>query len=489
MENERFTLLPSHFGEQHFMRIPTGSTMSVKAAGSAAVPFLQETGRLRAGMECNLFELEKFSIDHGRITLDAEISMTAKCRDIQMWAQLYDVRDESRPLATYEMQEAKSTDDMHYIVSSPLMQNVEEEDLEVIISAKWQTETGAGGAAAIKENAAYDVAQWNVIYPKVEEKQYVLWQNDEPHIKPVPDKEKRRDNKIVLALFREPYQKKDLDYLCEYGKDAHGRPILMVPGQGKIVFTDPGIVIQKDSASLECYLKKMNQGGVQVVAVGNNEYKTDQAKFEYSAKSISYQMYNSWGAGFVEAGSFQPHEFSYRIKLTYRREGVKTLRTLWLADEVDHKRCIQSVPHIIIMWGCVEQTTQIQMADGTQKEIRNIKIGEKVRLADGEAVSVENIWKGSEDNWYLLRTESGMEIKASNTHPFLAKEGMVQARCLNAGDAVMVWDEHDFCMREEVLTDAERQEGQITVYNLSLDGKQMIANGFVCGDMELQNKA
>lgn len=488
MKDERFMLLPSTFGEQHFMRIPTGGAMSVKAAGSVTAPFLQEIDRLRAGMECNLFELEKFSIENNTITLDAEISMTTRCRDIKMWAQLYDVQDESKPLATYEMQEAKETDDMHYTISGPLTSNVKEEELEVIVSAHWQDETGAEGAAAIKENAAYDVAEWNVIYPKVEEKQYVLWRNDEPQVKPVPDKEKRQDGKIMLALYREPDQKKDLDYLCEYGKDAHGRPILMVPGQGKLVFTDPDIVIQKDSASLECYLKKIDQGGVRVVAVGNNEYKMDQAKFAYSAKSISYQMYNSWGAGFVEAGSFRLHEFSYRIKLTYRREGVKTLRTLWLADEVDHKRCIQSVPHIMIMWGCVEETTKIRMADGTQKEIRNIKIGEEALLADGEAVRVENVWRGSEDNWRLLRTKSGMEIKASDTHPFLTKEGgMAQACRLHAGDVIMVWDDQNSCMREEVLTNAQKQEGQITVCNLSLGGKRMIANGFVCGDMELQN--
>lgn len=489
MEKERLTLMPSHFGAQHFMRIPTAGAMSIKAAGGVSVPFLQETERLRPGMECNLFELEKFCVNNGRITLDAEISMTERCRDIRMWAQLYDVRDESKPLAVYEMQETERTDDMHYIIDSPLMPNMKEEDLEVIVRAQWQTETGAVGAAAIKENAAYDVAQWNVIYPKVEEKQYVLWQNDEPRMRPVPDKVKRQDNKIVLALYREPDQKKDLDYLCAYGKDAGGRPILMVPGQGKLVFTDPDLVIQKGSASLECYLKKIDQGGVQVVAVGNNEYKTDQAKFEYTAKSISYQMYNSWGAGFVEAGSFQPHEFSYRIKLTYRREGVKTLRTLWLADEVDHRRCIQSVPHILILWGCVEETSRIRMADGTQKEIRNIKIGEKVLLADGEAVSVENVWRGSEDDWYLLHTKSGIEIKASYTHPFLTKEGMVQACRLNAGDTVMVWDEQDSCMREEILADVKKQEGQIEVCNLSLSGKRMIANGFVCGDMELQNRA
>lgn len=487
MKDERFMILPGAFGRQHFMRIPIGDAMSVKAAGRVTAPFLQEIDRLRAGMECNLFELEKFSIENGTITLDAEISMTTWCKDIQMRAQLYDIRDESKPLAIYEMQEAKETDDMHYTISSPLAPDVKEEELEVVISAQWQDETGAIGAAAIKENAAYDVAQWNVIYPKVEEKQYLLWQNDEPQIKPVPDKEKRQDGKIMLALFREPDQKKDLDYLCEYGKDVHGRPIIMVPGQGKLVFTDPHIVIQKDSASLECYLKKINQGGVQVVAVGSHEYKMDQAKFTYTAKSISYQMYNSWGVGFVESGSFQPHEFSYRIKLTYKREGVKTLRTLWLADEVDHKRCIQSVPHIMIMWGCVEERTQIRMADGTQKEIRNIKIGEKVLLADGEEVCVENVWRGSEENWYLLRTKSGMEIKADDTHPFLTKAGMVLACHLHAGDAVMVWDDQNSCMREEVLTSAERREMKITVCNLSLGGKRMIANGFVCGDMELQN--
>lgn len=114
MKDERFMLLPSTFGEQHFMRIPTGGAMSVKAAGSVTAPFLQEIDRLRAGMECNLFELEKFSIENNTITLDAEISMTTRCRDIKMWAQLYDVQDESKPLATYEMQETKETDDMHY---------------------------------------------------------------------------------------------------------------------------------------------------------------------------------------------------------------------------------------------------------------------------------------------------------------------------------------------------------------------------------------
>lgn len=489
MNHEKFMPKPGHFGGQCFMRIPTGDAISVKAAGSVSAPFLQEADRLRAGMECNLFELEQFTIDNGRITLDAEISMLTRCRDIRMQAQLYDIRDESKPIAEYELQESWQTDDMHYRINGPVVPDVKAEELEIVVSAQWQDEAGKSGAAAIMENAAYDVAQWNVIYPKAEKKQYVLWQNDQPQIKPVPDKETRQDGKIMLALFREPDQKKDLDYLCMYGKDTHGNPILMVPGQGQLVFTDSDIVIQKDSASLICYLKKVGQGGAQVVAVGDNEYKTDKVKFGYTAKSISYQMYNSWGTGFVEAGSFQTHEFSYRINLTYMREGVKTQRTLRLADEVDHKRCIQSVPHIMIMWGCVEGTTKIRMADGAQKEIGRIAIGEEVLLTDGKTVRVENVWRGSEDVWYLLRTKSGMEIKASDTHPFLTKEGVAPACRLQAKDAVMVWDELNSCMKEEVLAAVEKQEGQITVCNLSLGGKHMIANGFVCGDMELQNKS
>ena len=135
---------------------------------------------------------------------------------------------------------------------------------------------------------------------------------------------------------------------------------------------------------------------------------------------------------------------------------------------------------------CLGEETKIQMADGTQKDICNVRIGDVVQLANGKIKWVENVWRGVEDSWYQLLTESCAKIIASDIHPFLTKEGMVQACHLAPGDVMMIWDNRNCCMKEESLVAVEKVEKGIRVCNLSLGGNQMIANGFVCGDMEIQ---
>lgn len=496
-KNHRSTPTPSQFRGEGFMRTggklkaAAGNVDGVGAGRPIPVPFLQETGLLKSGMHCNFFEIEEFTVANGRISLDAEISLTEKSSDIKMYAALYDARDESRPIAQYEMQEKKNVNGMHYVLDCPVDQtNLQAAgtDLTVIVKAEWAY-AGGEESAAVMESTPYDPAEWEVVYPKKEEDGYVNWKADSSPVRIKTNKKKQ--DKIVLAMIRTPNDANDLDYLCQFGfkgkYENDWYPNLMIPCEGTVTFTDPGFKLDQDPVTMECFILNVdgNQGGAYFLGAGGGKYETGDIEMSVTTKKVHYWMYNAWEQTFLEKGKWAKHMFSYRMKLSYKVNGER--RTLLLGDKVDGKRCIKSVPHLLIMWGCVEETTLILMADGTQKEIRNIEIGEEVALPDGGAQKVVNVWKGQDASYYRLRTKGGAEIRTDAHHPFPTKDSVKTPVQLSEHDMVFVWDASERRMREEELEAVEKIEGEINVCNLSLRGKKMIANGFISGDMDMQN--
>jgi len=482
-ENFLFSPTLSQFGESRFLRWPEGSAASGRMINQRKTPFLQEAKFLEAGSLCNFFAIEGFQLKDGNIKLDAEISMTEQCKDIKMRAELYDVNNQEKPIFTFDVQEKKDCNEMHYILDQSL-DVTSDTELEVVVGAEWLDKSGNKDSAAISESAEYDLAEWTAVRPKVETDGYITY----PSRTVTKRTRTGSDDKIVIALYRTPDQgASDLDYLCDYGKKGN-QPWLMIPGEGTIKFTEPDFELDTNSVDMYCYLLKPNGGGAYLLAAGDAEYGTKDIDITKTSRAISYQMYNRWNCSFLEAGDNQKHEFIYHIDLLYRRKGDKYNRHIYLKDDKSQKGPnFGYVPHLLIQWGCLEEHMKIWMADGTQKEIREIARGDEILLADGQTAPAGTIWKGDEDGYYQIKTVSGLEVKASKTHPFLTVEGFKTAKDLNQKDVLIVWDEAGRCKKEEAVAEAKKMEGIIKVYNISLGGGQMIANGIVCGDMEQQN--
>lgn len=515
---KNITLTGEDFLEKRFIRTAKNDGVlrrrSVREATSNTIvntPFLQETNRLKAGQWCNFFEITQFSLEKGKVELDAEISFVKTCDDIKLQAALYNMNQPKTPIKKFEVKDKKNASNMGYHVSSQLASDIKEGEIGVAVYAEWSNEEEPDGSAMILEGAGYDEVKYHHVHP-VKCKPYQTFSQKKtngyifPEALEQDDGVREEKQEIVIALYRKPEDTSDLNYLCEYGWDSKRRPYLMVPGQGTVSFVNAKI--EPSSVHVVCYLNNLSHtkgSGVIVAAVNASktqvpEYENHDIQVEAHETSIAYSMFHVWDKPFQEGNGLIEHKFSYNILITYKRKGEKQIHALYISNKPVEKNYIYQIPNIIIKWGCLLGDTLICMADGSQKELRDIHIGEKVAGADGVENLVENVWSGQEECYYILKTQSGRKVRASYSHPFLTETGWKTAADLKIGDNMKVRgmfvpegeskEKIEFPQEEsgwEKLASIEKREEQVMVYNLTLNGKPMIANGFVCGDFEMQN--
>lgn len=515
---KNITLTGKDFLEKRFIRTTENDgalrRRSAREATSNAIidtPFLQETDRLKTGQWCNFFEITQFSLEKGKVEIDAEISFVKTCDDIKLQAALYNMNQPKTPIKEFEVKDNKNTSNMVYHVSSQLQTDVHEEEIGVAVYAKWSNREEPEGSAVILEGAGYDEVKYHHVHP-VKCKPYQTFPQKKinhytyPEALEQDDGVREEKQEIVIALYRKPEDTSDLNYLCEYGWDSRRRPYLMVPGQGTVSFVNTKI--DPSSVHVVCYLNNLSHakgGGVMVAAVNASEpevpeYENHNIQVESHETSIAYSMFDVWDQPFQERNGLIEHKFSYNILITYKRKGEKQSHALYISNKPVEKNYIYQIPNIIIKWGCLLGDTLICMADGSQKELQDICIGEQVAGADGTKNIVENTWSGDEESYYILKTERGREVRASLSHPFLTQAGWKTTADLQAGDNMKVTSpfvtegeskEKTVSVQEETgwerLVSIEKREEHVLVYNLTLNGKPMIANGFVCGDFEMQN--
>lgn len=135
--------------------------------------------------------------------------------------------------------------------------------------------------------------------------------------------------------------------------------------------------------------------------------------------------------------------------------------------------------------GCLNENTMIMMADGTSRRINELRIGDMIVRANGGITSVENIWRGYEEELAELKLSYGNQISLTKDHPVL-KDGVVaiKAATVKVGDLLLTTDGSI----EVVSTAIIKYES--SVYNLSLSdlGSFFWGEGIAVGDMEIQNR-
>ena len=80
----------------------------------------------------------------------------------------------------------------------------------------------------------------------------------------------------------------------------------------------------------------------------------------------------------------------------------------------------------VIIIHCMTGDTPVMLADGSEKPLRNIKVGDEVAtFNDGrlEVATVKNMASQGVDSIYAIRTASGRTVRANARHPFLIWEG------------------------------------------------------------------
>lgn len=140
-------------------------------------------------------------------------------------------------------------------------------------------------------------------------------------------------------------------------------------------------------------------------------------------------------------------------------------------------------PKMILLWGCVAADTQVLMADGSRKAIRDLLIGDRIRTGRDSA-RVSQVWKGREKgNSVGIAVRNGGRLVCTSTHPVLTGRGMIPAGKLNRGDTLYGPDMEPLEIDYLYLARADE------VMNLELEGDAhtFVGGGIVIGDNWTQN--
>lgn len=146
-----------------------------------------------------------------------------------------------------------------------------------------------------------------------------------------------------------------------------------------------------------------------------------------------------------------------------------------------------NVPKIYMQWGCLGKDSRIVMADGTEKRVSELSVGEYVLNWKGEPCQVRDIITGDEKEIYQIHTRSGKEIKLTSTHSIcIQQDGERKWICvcdLREGQKVVMEQ------GEEEVSYINIIPYQDKVYNLVFDEETPIyGNGFLIGDYAMQQQ-
>lgn len=175
------------------------------------------------------------------------------------------------------------------------------------------------------------------------------------------------------------------------------------------------------------------------------------------------------------------------VAITFRCKDKKDDYTVWISSLGQSRPNVsyqKEISRIKLNWGCLAADTQIRTKDGTKK-ICEIHAGDKVLNEHKEEVTVLDVMSGYESVLWTVQSEGGDEIRVTDTHPFMTKEGMKAAIQLMETDEVLQDDGQYHKMKFRF----EKYYGG-TVYNLVFqDSQNVIANGYIVGDHEKQQEA
>ena len=134
------------------------------------------------------------------------------------------------------------------------------------------------------------------------------------------------------------------------------------------------------------------------------------------------------------------------------------------------------------MHRCLERNALVTMADGSEKIISELRVGESIRGKDGPD-RIVNIVAGYEEALILLHTMDHYELKMTNAHPVLTDKGYRRAGELESGERVLLIEGKTIPVES-----IEEISYQDIVYNLELESNRcFFANNIAVGDFQCQN--
>lgn len=244
-----------------------------------------------------------------------------------------------------------------------------------------------------------------------------------------------------------------------------------------------GIDITKFLLKLDCqsgiaYYKK--EGRVQEIL----------SKFKATDTGFTFQLDKNW-KGVVPAARLpmiEPIDFLLRLEFTaddYSKRGCLIIASDESMSEAGG--FIKTISKLHLLWGCVADHTLVRMADGSCKQIKDIKIGDRVCAKNGGHGYVEDIIRGREEEPLLyIETRGGRSLWCTKYHPILTRQGFVIAGKLTGADEVMDVD-GNYDAVTAIYPREYEQVMNLLVRTEEEDGT-WICNDLITGDFRVQNQ-
>lgn len=215
-----------------------------------------------------------------------------------------------------------------------------------------------------------------------------------------------------------------------------------------------------------------------------------QVKEEAGKVCLRVQLKKEWGVPISQEKMEGEEAFRLDVGIGFKdREGKSHELSLISTENPSDQgmgRFFETFP-IRILWGCIDDTALVLMADGKQKMLKNICIGDEIRGTDGRINKVKNTsWGDEELMRYIKAEEQEQGIRVTTDHPVMTEKGWKRAIELRKGDRIQVSGK-DSCYSkiEEIYT--EPYFGRVG--NLELETPTgFFANGYGVGDFFLENQ-
>lgn len=297
---------------------------------------------------------------------------------------------------------------------------------------------------------------------------------------------------IKVALNRTAQQQPDCDYWYQFGT-AGPKPIVGLQVNGSAQLVSGFSVGSPPNFSGNCVL--MRRSGVGDGATLAFPSSQIPGLCTGSGTTITWNIGPNWFQG-APWDQNQTIDLDFMLNFAVTPGGGSFIRVTSVPAVVGSNppSNVAPVAPMMFVWGCLAAGSAVLMADGGFRRIEDIRIGERVRGADGSALEVRNCWTGRETQPLVrLETDGGDSLLVTEEHPMMVPGGVRLARDLAAGDRVLT------AAGEASLTLAERAPFDGKVHNLDLapDGLDeadlpealvtaFLAGGFAVGDNRMQ---
>ncbi len=242
---------------------------------------------------------------------------------------------------------------------------------------------------------------------------------DPRHIRSDPD------GAITVAYARSA---SNVDYCYPETRDADGNEQVMLDMEGQVELVDGYHVsrVQDAGAVLAC------QGFGDILYLGSVTYGQSEGGgvvfFPVNdGAAIGWKLDQSWNNAIPDSVRFGNRTHDLEFAFSFRCQEDQSLHDVLITSKgtelVLSQPHVEKVSKIHLYWGCLAKGTKVTMADGTAKNIEDLQPGDSLKAPGGGTAVVKALISGTEQNLYRVRLASGLELRASRSHPLGAQDG------------------------------------------------------------------